>query len=128
MTRLVRTLVLATMMAAGCGGGDGGPAGVDGTKQISAASASDKAALCDWFAGKVGGYGTPSTCADGFIEAPPTKQECLDSFPSCAVTVSQFEDCIDTIVAAQNTCTPQSLAEAMANPNCQTVGAAGCFN
>jgi hypothetical protein len=118
-------LVLST--AAGCGGGGGG-SGVDGTKSISTVGDADKASLCDWFAGTVGGYGAPDTCADGFISAPPTKTECIATFPTCAVTVDQFEACVTKIVAAQNACTAQALSDAQAYAPCQTVGQAGCFD
>jgi len=128
MTRLVRTLVLATMVAAGCGGGGGsGPAGVDGTKQISAVNDMEKASLCDWFAAKVGGYGTTPACPDAFLEAPPSKAECLADFPSCAVTVSQFESCVEKIVAAQNACTQEAFLGVLGDANCQTVENANCF-
>jgi hypothetical protein len=127
MARLT-AMFLAAALAAGCGGGSGGPAGVSGTKQISAVNDTEKASLCDWFVGMVGGYGAAPTCQDGFIEAPATKAECTSTFPSCAVTVAQFQSCIETIVAAQDTCTQQSLAGAMADADCQAVGLAGCFD
>ena len=46
----------------------------------------------------------------------------------CAVTVSQFEDCVVAVVAAQNVCTQQALDAVLARPDCQAVGTAGCFN
>ena len=130
MTRIVRGAVMLAMLgAAACGGSSGGgPAGVDRNKQISAATDADKGSLCDWFVAMVGGYGAAPTCADGFLEAPPDKTTCTTEFPMCNVTVAAFEDCVETIVAAQATCTAASLTAAMANANCQAVGAAGCFN
>lgn len=129
MTKLTRaTITLFLLVSAACGGGDGGAPGVNGAKQISAVTEAEKASLCDWFAEKLGGYGAPSTCAEGFVEAPPTKAECTSDFPSCAVTVSQFQDCMDLIVASQKTCTQQSLSAAQMNPTCQAIASAGCFN
>ena len=87
----------------------------------------DKNSLCDWFAPMVGGYGAAPTCADALLEAPPDKAACLTDFPSCGVTIGQFEDCVVAIVAAQTTCTQDALTAVMARPDCQAVGAAGCF-
>jgi hypothetical protein len=128
MTRVATAVLLAVLSVSGCGGGsDSGPAGVDGSKQISDLSLAEEEALCDWFAGKAGGYGKPKTCAEGFISAPADKAECIADFPDCSVKVSVFESCIEKIMAAQATCTTAALAGAMADADCQTVGAAGCF-
>ena len=119
--------VMLAMLAA-CGGSSDGPGGVNRATQVNAATTAEKEALCDWFVGKVGGYGAAPTCADGFIEAPPDKPECVATFPMCAVTVGSLQDCMQTIIDAQAVCTTDSLAAAMVNANCQAVGAAGCFN
>jgi hypothetical protein len=130
MTRIVRAAVMWAMLAAGaCGGSSGGgPAGVDGSKQVSAVTAAEKEMLCDWFAGMVGGYGAAPTCADGFLKAPPDKATCTTDFPMCAVTVNAFRDCVETILAAQAVCTTDALTAAQMNANCELVGTAGCFN
>jgi len=131
MTRLATVTAALAMVTMACGsssnGGNTGPTGVDRSKQISTVTEDDKSALCDWFAPMVGGYGTTPACADALLEAPPDKATCLTDFPSCAVTIGQFEDCVVAIVAAQNTCTEASLTAVMARPDCQAVGAAGCF-
>jgi hypothetical protein len=129
MTRFAKvaaTFVLA-VSAAACGSSAGGPAGVDSTKQVSAASTSDKEALCDWFAPMAGGYGNEPACADWILSAPPSKADCIAGFPVCAVTIAQFESCITKVVAAQNTCTEQSLSAVEADPDCQAVVLGGCF-
>ena len=115
--------------AAACGGssGGGGPGGVDRGKQINALTAADKEAMCDWFAGQVGGYGTTPTCAEAFISAPADKTECTTDFPVCAVTVGSLQDCMQMILDAQEVCTEASLMAAQTNANCQSVYAAGCF-
>ena len=56
------------------------------------------------------------------------KAECTTEFPGCAVTVGSLQDCMELIIDAQAVCTEASLTAAMANANCQSVGAAGCFN
>jgi hypothetical protein len=127
MKRLGAALVVTILGLAGCGGGSGSPGGVDGTKQIAAVSSTEKESLCDWYVAKVGGYGAQKACAEGPLGAPPNKADCVSKFPSCAVTVSQFAGCIDAIVVAEATCTSQSLASIMSDPDCQVVVAAGCF-
>jgi len=129
MTRIA-TMILAAAslaLALGCSSSGSTPS-VEGSKPISATTMADKASLCDWFVGMVGGYGATATCQDGFIEAPASQAECVSTFPNCAVTVGAFEACIETIVSAQATCTAQSLAAAQSDATCQMVGAAGCFN
>jgi hypothetical protein len=131
MTRIVTMAVVLAAMTAACGGGGSGggngPTGADRSKQISSVTDADKSAFCDWFAPMVGGYGTAPTCADWILSAPPDKADCMTHFPVCAVTVGELEDCVVAIVAAQSACTQQALANASARPDCQAVGAAGCF-
>ncbi len=129
MARMATILGAAAIaLVAGCGGGSSSnPPPVDGTKQISSVSAADKASLCDWFAGLVGGYGTPETCSMAQLSAPTDQADCLSSFPSCAVPVSTFETCVQAMVSAQQTCTPQAMTAAETSPECVTVGQAGCF-
>ncbi|HTA20081.1 MAG TPA: hypothetical protein VK989_12355, partial [Polyangia bacterium] len=82
------------LFAAGCGGGSGststgsGPAGVDGSKEVTATTPAEKMSVCDWYANLVGGYGTTSPCSMAVLQAPPTQAACTSEFPSCAVTVS----------------------------------------
>ena len=127
MTRAIRTMLLAAAMA-GCGSsGGGGPSGVDGTKQVTAVTDSEKGQLCDWFVAMVGGYGAVQTCEIASLNAPPTKAECLATFPVCSVPVSAFETCITALVAADKACTTAAIVEAQSKPECQTVGNGGCF-
>jgi|KBSMisStandDraft_5_1062788.scaffolds.fasta_scaffold1695817_1 hypothetical protein len=127
MTRIAKLLGAAAIaLGAGCGGSSS--PNVNGSTQISATTDADKMSLCNWFAGLSGGYGSAPTCSMAVITAPPSEAECVSSFPDCAVPVSTFEACVRTIVAAQNTCTQASIAMAESDPNCATVGQAGCFN
>ncbi len=128
MTRIAKILGTAAIaLIAGCGSTSSDPP-VDGTKQISAVSDTDKMNLCNWFAGLAGGYGSTPSCSMALITAPPSEADCVTSFPDCAVPVSTFESCIHTIMSAQATCTTASIAMAQQDPNCVTVGNAGCFN
>jgi hypothetical protein len=130
MTRMAKILGAAALaLAAGCGGNSSNnDPPVDGNLQISAASDTDKMNLCNWFTGMVGGYGTTATCSLAFLKPPPSEAACVADFPSCAVQVSTFEACVRTVIAAQETCTQASMAMAQQDPNCVTVGTAGCFN
>jgi hypothetical protein len=120
---------VALTLAGACGGSSGGgPSGVDSAKQVSAVNEADKGSLCDWFVGMVGGYGAASTCDMAELMAPPDKATCTTEFPVCTVTVAQFEGCVQRMVSAQNTCTEAAITAAAASPECQAVGAAGCFN
>jgi hypothetical protein len=130
MTKLAKLFGAAALaLTAGCGGGSGnGAPAVDGNTQISATTAADKMSLCNWFAGLSGGYGAVPTCSMALITAPPSEADCVSTFPDCAVPVSTFETCVNAIVAAQNTCTQASISAVQSDPNCVTVGQAGCFN
>ena len=131
MTRLARIVGAAVLaLAAGCGSSSNDPGSppVDGNTQISAATATDKMNLCNWYVGMVGGYGSTATCSMALLKAPPTEADCVAGFPTCAVPVSTFEACVRTVIAAQATCTQASIQMAQQDPNCATVGAAGCFN
>jgi hypothetical protein len=138
MTRMAKLLgTAALVLAAGCSstgsisGNDAAPVDgdlqLDGNLQISAASDSDKVNLCNWFAGMVGGYGAAPTCSMALLTAPPSEATCVSEFPSCAVPVSAFKACVLTVISAQETCTQASIMMAQQDPNCVTVGSAGCF-
>jgi hypothetical protein len=130
MTRIAKIFGAAAIaLVAGCGGSSSSSdPPVDGTKQISAASDTDKMNLCNWFASMVGGYGSTPSCSMAVITAPPSEADCVSTFPACTVPVATFEACVRTIIAAQATCTQASITSAATDPNCATVGQAGCFN
>ena len=130
MTRLAKILGAAALaLAAGCGSSssDGSPP-VNGNTQISAATDTDKMNLCNWFAGLSGGYGSTASCSMALITAPPSEADCVSTFPDCTAPVSTFEACVRVVVSAQATCTQASISMAQQDPNCTTVGQAGCFN
>ena len=130
--RAIKTLMLAFLFAAGCGGGGStstgsGPAGVDGSKDITATTPAEKMAVCDWYANLVGGYGAPSSCALAVLDSPPSQADCTSQFPSCAVTVSDFADCVVAVIDAQKQCPQAALDAAEASTACATVLPANCF-
>jgi hypothetical protein len=131
MTRMVSIAAALAILVISCGGGSGGsttgPTGVDRSKPVSSVTEDEKGALCDWFAPMVAGYGNPHPCGDAVLTAPTDKAMCIADFPSCAVTVGQFQDCVVAIVAAQDACTQQALLAAQMRADCQAAGLANCF-
>ncbi len=128
----VKALTLTFLLVAGCGGGEStstgtGPAGVDGSKQVTATTPAEKVAVCDWYANLVGGYGTTSPCAMALLQAPPSQAGCTAQFPSCAVTVSDFAACVVAMIDAQKQCTEFAITQAEVSPSCATVISASCF-
>jgi hypothetical protein len=117
--------------AAGAAGNPGPPApppsSVDGTKKVADATTADLSAICDWFAGLVGGYGAPRTCSTAILTAPLSQADCVGSFPPCDVTFSDFEACVSVVTQAQATCTGSSVADAHDSDTCAPVTNAGCF-
>jgi hypothetical protein len=80
MTRLAKIVGAAVLaLAAGCGSSSNDPGSppVDGNTQISAATATDKMNLCNWYVGMVGGYGSTATCSMALLTAPPTEADCV---------------------------------------------------
>ncbi|HVU49631.1 MAG TPA: hypothetical protein VHL80_03030 [Polyangia bacterium] len=113
--------------ATGTGGHVAPPAGVDGTKTLTDASDADKTATCDWFATLAGGYGTTSACGSAVLNAPEDQARCLETFPACDVTFSDFEACVVAVVHAQTACTDSSVQDAESSADCASVVPAGCF-
>jgi hypothetical protein len=130
MIRFAKVSLLLALSLAGCGGGSSGSSatasGVATTKHIPALTDAEKGTICDWFVGKVGGYGATSSCDQATLNAPANKAECTTQFPSCDVTVSDFEGCVNAMVAAQTTCTEAAFNDAVATPAC--MAAAVCFS
>jgi hypothetical protein len=111
----------------GAGGAVAPPAGVDGTKALSSATAADATATCDWYAMLVGGYGATSTCGSAALHAPPSQADCLATFPTCDVTFADFEACVVAVVRAQQACSATSVKDAESSDVCASVIPAGCF-
>jgi hypothetical protein len=127
MLRRATVVLLVALSGWGCGGGSGG-IGVDPAKPFSATSDTDKARLCDWFAGQLGGYGAAPTCARGLVSSPQTQQDCVLHFPSCDVTVGQYVACLETVFAAQAICGADPGESVDADEDCQVVSQAGCLD
>ena len=119
MRRMVVFMALAVAAACGSGSGrtlpDPGPdAGLDRTKLLTAASASDVAVLCDWTAGRVGGYSMRHVCGGLTLTTPANQAMCVSGFgtidPSCTATLGDFEDCVNAGI--NGPCTAGSIPAA----------------
>ncbi|CAN5728729.1 hypothetical protein BH11MYX4_BH11MYX4_15550 [soil metagenome] len=96
--------------------------GVGGTKTIGELSDTEKGLLCDWQAGRAGGYGCTRTC-DGGVSTTnkANRAACTTSLKAtCPATVAEAEACIAAI--ANDPC---NLGVALA-PVCQPFFQAGC--
>ena len=66
-------------------------------------SDADATALCDWVAGRFGGYGHGVTCTNGMtVTARQTRELCVMDYqnvsPTCPVTVGEIEACANQSV------------------------------
>ena len=102
-------LLIATLSVASCGGGGGATlpdpglsSGLDTTTTIYGLSADDDTTLCDWEAGRLGGYGRSRQCGVITVSSPPSEAECVSVFQSfsaaCPITVLDFQNCVNTAV------------------------------
>jgi hypothetical protein len=105
----VCAILVATLSVASCGDGGGptlpdpGPSsGLDTTATIYGLSAADDATLCNWEAGRLGGYGRSRQCGIITISSPSSEAECVSVFQSfsaaCPITVFDLQDCVNTSV------------------------------
>ena len=102
-----RTLVLLalTMLGMGCGGAatapDPGPdAGVDPSQHLSELTPSDTTALCDWLAGRLGGYGHQRVCGTLTLSAYDNRTACMMAFQAASVVclAGDLETCVNFVV------------------------------
>jgi hypothetical protein len=130
MREVAATAAVLMVLAASCsgsGGGGDGPTGINRNKPVSAATAAEKGAICDWFAPMTGGYGVtidPLDCG-GDIPTWPDRATCIATFPNCSATIGQYQDCLVDLVPLMNDCSQATLDHARLQPECQA--AASCL-
>jgi hypothetical protein len=105
--------VAVVLPSAGCGGGssgsgsglpDPGPAsGLSRSERLTSLTPMQRTQLCDWSAGRFGGWGVTKTCANGnTVSSAQSESTCTyqlsNAGPSCTATVGNVEDCIDGAV------------------------------
>ncbi|WP_437762760.1 hypothetical protein WMF27_44570 [Sorangium sp. So ce281] len=121
VARVVAALALAA--AAGCGDGDGddlpdpGPSsGLSPELPLFDLPEADAATLCDWVAGRFGGYGRRVDCGGGaFVSSAPSRAECVRSYQAaddtCAATIGVVEACVNGAVEGPCTALPVDCVE-----------------
>lgn len=105
--------VALSTAGAGCGGGsstsspplpDPGPSsGLNRSEALTSLTATQRTQLCDWSAGRFGGWGVTKHCADGTtVSSAESEATCTyqlsNASASCTATVGNVEDCIDQAV------------------------------
>ena len=103
-----------------CGSGapalpDPGPdAGLDGSTPLVSLTPSEVASLCDWSAGRVGGYGRRRVCGGLTITTAANQATCVTNIsgvdPSCTATLGDFEGCVNA--AIDGPCTAGAIPSA----------------
>jgi hypothetical protein len=118
----------------GCGSGEGrelpdpGPdAGIDPSTPLSGLTPGEEIELCQWIAGRLGGYDRRVTCSDGdFISSKPSCPSPPTPF-ACYDTVGEMESCINGIAggctALPSTCLSVLLDCGMPMPNAAATSA-----
>lgn len=124
---LRRALVASLLLAAACGGSDGGStSGLSPSKRLVDLSATESGQLCDWMVPKVGSYGNPGTCdrtQTGAMAAAliyDDQAACIADAPDltdtdCVGTVAQMEACVNQLPACA------TLTDVLNAPACAAV-------
>ena len=112
--RSLRRLFAFLWLTSACGNSDtlppalpdpGPDAGLAQSKRLLDLTPAEKGALCDWTAGRFGGYGRIIHCADTHYVTPRSNQsECISYMgkvsTSCSATVQTHQDCVNEALAA----------------------------
>jgi len=123
MSRTGRLFVGAALLAlcgplACGGGGSASSSGIDPARQVASLSDVDRATLCDWSNGLLGGYDHTIDCGPGFTRRSDSSQvDCtqrLATFTGCDFIVRDYETCLRGIAA-----TVCELNPGGATPECQ---------
>ena len=125
---LRRALVGLLLLAAACGGTDGGgsTSGLSPSKRLVDLSATENGQLCDWMVPKVGSYGNPGTCdrtQTGTMAVALIYNDqaaCIADAPDltdtdCVGTVAQMEACVNQLPACA------TLTDVLNAPACAAV-------
>jgi hypothetical protein len=75
---------------------------VDPTTMLASLTSADHQELCNWVAGRLGGWGASVMCSDGdTFSGPASESSCAQqsmSAVTCTETVADLQDCINQIV------------------------------
>jgi len=103
---LVLTAPGSSLLSCGGDGRPGPDSGLDGTKPVKSLPETDEKTLCDWTAGRIGGWNRTITCSDGaFLKTAADEATCISKATASAamsgcstLTVNDFEDCVNDFV------------------------------
>lgn len=97
---------------------DTATSGVTGDKTIKETLPAERGMLCDWNAGRLGGYGCKTSCDGGVgVTVKADQAACKAAFKdTCEATVTEFEDCTKAMAA-----NPCDLAVLKDNAACKKV-------
>jgi hypothetical protein len=106
MLRRTRIVLLGLALAASCNGQgwtDPGPdAGIDRSHTVAGSSFDDRIRLCDWIAGRMGGYNRSRTCGEITFTSTPAQSQCIaglgDTPSTCTLTFGELEDCVNALI------------------------------
>jgi hypothetical protein len=108
-----------------CGGGgrelpDPGPdAGVDPSTTLSNATPAEQMQICEWIAGRLGGYGRRVTCSDGDYLSDAASCANLPPDPTdCYHTIGEVESCVNGVVGGARR-SPRSVFRYCSTAECR---------
>jgi hypothetical protein len=107
------TALVGALLAAACGGGDSaslpdpGPmSGIDPSTALDTLTPAEATMLCQWTAGRMGGYSRTIVCGSNTLSSESSSQ--CDSaggmLAGCSATVGTVESCVNGVVE-QSPCT-----------------------
>lgn len=103
---LLANLAACATGTAGSGGARVSGGDLDAGKRLVDLTQAERAALCDWSAAQVGGYGTRFYCPGFVYQTYATQAACVESrsrvAPTCAATVADSRAC--TTVTQDDPC------------------------
>jgi hypothetical protein len=112
------SMLVVVSVPLGCGGGGGSASsGIDPARQVGSLDDTERATLCDWTNGLLGGYDHTIACGPSLNRMSDSSQmECtqrLAVFTACTFTVREYETCARSIAAT--VCEPNPGGE---TPEC----------
>jgi hypothetical protein len=124
----VAVVCFAFVETAACGGQgwtDPGPvADVDPAHVVAGSTFDDRVRLCDWLAGRLGGYDRQRTCGLITLTSTPNQSQCtagLASTPAaCTLTYGELVACVNALI--NGPCAADTFPDA-----CDAVGACPGF-
>ena len=97
------TVVLCAQLACGASAGGTTTSGIEPAKPVGQLTDPERATLCDWTNGLLGGYDKTFDCGMGVSRgSDETQMQCttrLTGFTSCPLNVDDYETCVRRLAA-----------------------------